>query len=168
MFHGSILSCFPALHRYRSLQNLRWRHGPYLGSWRGFKEQSLCAVRIPEGTTSDGHELCPFKTPLFEAARFAVVASDHDHALIQPVALDYSHLHGLPIARQWRQHIAWPGDVGLAESLLPLIRKGALDVTIHCGEPIIFTADSKRKIVAQQSRQSIRALLGKASLDSPL
>lgn len=123
-------------------------------------------VLFPEGTTSDGHQMVPFKTPLFEAARFALVTSDQDHAVVQPVAIDYTRLHGLPLGRQWRQRVAWPGEVGLGEHLLPLIEKGALDVTVHFGEPILFTAQSKRKEVAAQARASIRAMLGTEPLDS--
>ena len=116
-------------------------------------------VLFPEGTTSDGHELYPFKTALFEAARFALVASEEDHALIQPVALSYSRIHGLPIGRQWRQQVAWPGDVGLGEHFLPFIAIGAVDVTICFGEPILFTPESNRKEVAAEARQKIRAML---------
>lgn len=123
-------------------------------------------VLFPEGTTSDGNLLYPFKTPLFEAARYALVASEQDHAVIQPVAIEYASLHGLPISRQWRPLIAWPGDVGLAEHFLPLVARGALDVTVHFGEPILFTAESKRKIVAAQARANIRAMLTGEALDS--
>lgn len=123
-------------------------------------------VLFPEGTTSDGNLLYPFKTPLFEAARYALVTSKQDHAVIQPVAIEYAKLHGLPISRQWRQLVAWPGEVGLAEHFLPLVAGGALDVTLHFGEPILFTAESKRKIVAAQARANIRAMLTGEALDS--
>ncbi len=116
-------------------------------------------VLFPEGTTSDGHGLYPFKTTLFEAARFALVTSEQDHAIIQPVAVDYSRLHGLPLGRQWKQRVAWPGDVSLGEHMDPLIKRGALDVTVHFAEPILFTPDSKRKIVAAQAVGAINSLL---------
>ena len=123
-------------------------------------------VLFPEGTTSDGHTMVAFKTPLFEAARFALVASGEERAFIQPIAIDYTHIHGIAIGRQWMQQVAWPGDVSLGEHFLPLIKKGALDVTLHCGQPIIFTAESNRKEIAAQARRSLHALLGKAPLDS--
>lgn len=116
-------------------------------------------VLFPEGTTSDGHGLYPFKTTLFEAARFALVASDQDHAVIQPVALNYNRLHGLPLGRQWRQKVAWPGDVGIGEHLAPLVKDGALDVAVHFGDPIFFTAESKRKLVAAEAQASIIKML---------
>lgn len=116
-------------------------------------------VLFPEGTTTDGNFLDPFKTTLFEAVRFALIASPVEKALVQPVAIDYTHLHGLPISRADRPHVAWPGEIGLIESLVPILRAGALDVTIRFGEAIPFDEDSNRKIVSAAARDSIRHML---------
>ena len=116
-------------------------------------------VLFPEGTTTDGNRLSPFKTALFEAAKIALLKSPVETAVVQPVAIDYSHLHGLPIARAERPHVAWPGEVGLAESVIPLVRKGALDVTVHVAEPIILTEQSNRKQIAAAATESIRSML---------
>ncbi len=116
-------------------------------------------VLFPEGTTTDGNMLAAFKTPLFEAARFALVASPVEEALVQPVAIDYSHIHGLPIGRAERPHVAWPGDLGLGESLIPILKKGALDVTVHLSDPIAFTEQSKRKIVSAEACEAIGNML---------
>ena len=124
-------------------------------------------VLYPEGTTSDGHELLPFKTPLFEAARRNSMDNGIDETIVLPVAIDYSHLHGLPIGRQWRQHVAWPGDVGLGEHFLPLVEKGALDVVVHVGQPIRFDRDMNRKVVSAQCAGQIRSML-RAGSSNPL
>lgn len=116
-------------------------------------------VLFPEGTTSDGNQLLPFKTPLFEAAKIALARSPVETAAVQPAAIDYTHLHGLPLGRAGRPHVAWPGELGLGESLLPVIRKGALDVTVHLGETITLTDTSNRKIVAQNAASAIRSML---------
>jgi len=116
-------------------------------------------VLFPEGTTTDGNGLSPFKSPLFEAVRIALASSPVEEAIVQPVAIDYSHIHGLPIGRAERPHVAWTGDLGLAESLFPIIKTGALDVTIHLGEPIVFTEQSNRKIVSAESAAAIGNML---------
>lgn len=116
-------------------------------------------VLFPEGTTSDGHGLYPFKTPLFEAVRFAVQSSDDASAAVQPVTLRYERLHGLALGRQWRQHVAWPGEVGLGEHFLPLVGTGALDVTVNMAQPIIITGDTRRKAIATACRSAIFARL---------
>lgn len=116
-------------------------------------------VLFPEGTTSDGNSLYPFKTPLFEAAKLALADSSQDTAAVQPCAICYSHIHGLPINRAERPHVAWPGDVGLGESLLRILRTGALDVVVCFAQPIKLDRDSNRKVVAAEAASSIRTML---------
>ncbi len=122
-------------------------------------------VLFPEGTTSDGNGLLPFKTPLFEAAKLALKESPVETASVQPCAICYSHLHGLAIGRAERPHIAWPGEIGLGESLLDIAAEGALDVTVEIGEPIELAEDSNRKIIAAQAADALRQMLS-MSLDS--
>ena len=116
-------------------------------------------VLFPEGTTSDGNGLLPFKTPLFEAAKLALANSPVEEAVVQPVALHYTRLHGLHLGRARRPHVAWPGDVGLAESLIPLVKTGALDVVVKIGDPIVLRENSHRKIIAAEAHSAIRRLL---------
>jgi len=124
-------------------------------------------ILFPEATTTDGNALAPFKTPLFEAAKRAIHRADLDHATIQPVALDYTRLAGLPIGRADRPHVAWPGEVGLAESLIPLVRSGALDVHVHLGSPVLMYEDSNRKHVAAETGKAIRDMLALDTRLSP-
>ncbi len=116
-------------------------------------------VLFPEATTTDGNKLHAFKTPLFEAARFALVQAKMEQALIQPVAINYNRLHGLPMDRHWRTYVAWPGEIGLGESMIPLVRRGALDVTVQIGEPIAFDHRSNRKEISAATHSAIRKLL---------
>lgn len=113
-------------------------------------------VLFPEGTTSDGNALLPLKTPLFEAAKLALAKTGLEQATVLPVALRYDRLHGLPVGRAERAEIAWPGEIGLGENLLPLVAKGALDVTVHCGPPLHLDAQSNRKVIAAQAANAIR------------
>lgn len=116
-------------------------------------------VLFPEGTTSDGHGLLPFKTPLFEAAKMALINSPVETAIVQPVAINYTRLHGLPLGRALQRHVAWPGEIGLGESLIPLVKEGALDVTVHVGEPITLSETSNRKIIAAKAATTIRTMM---------
>jgi len=118
-------------------------------------------VLFPEGTTSDGNSLLPFKTPLFEAAKLALKESPVETAWVQPCAIRYSHVHGLAIGRAERPHVAWPGEIGLGESLLDIAAEGALDVTFHIGEPIELNETSNRKHIAAQAIDALRDMLAK-------
>lgn len=116
-------------------------------------------VLFPEGTTSDGMGLLPFKTPLFEAAKIALAKSPVTEAMVQPVALRYSHLSGMPMGRAEMPHVAWPGEIGLGESLLPIIARGAMDVAVHLAQPITMDENANRKLVAAQASAAIRQML---------
>lgn len=122
-------------------------------------------VLFPEGTTTDGNLLDPFKTSLFEAAKIALKQSPVETALVQPASIAYTHLHGLPICRAERPHVSWPGEIGLGESLLPIFKQGALDVCIRLGEPIVLTETSHRKTVARDAAESIRSMLDSSQVD---
>ena len=122
-------------------------------------EERQIIVLFPEGTTTDGNQLAPFKTPLFEAAKIALNNSPVDTALVQPVSICYTKLHGLPIGRADRPHVAWPGEIGLGESFFPVLQQGALDVRVQLGVPIVLTEQSNRKIIARESVASIRSML---------
>ena len=118
-------------------------------------------VLFPEGTTSDGHDLLPFKSALFEAVRFALVESGVEHGTVQPLAIDYHAQGGLPLGRAERSRVAWPGEIGLGESLIETFGRGALDVALRFGAPITLTPDSHRKAISAAAFDAIRALLSR-------
>ena len=122
-------------------------------------------VLFPEGTTTDGNLLAPFKTSLFEAAKIALKQSPVETALVQPASIEYTHLHGLLICRAERPHVSWPGELDLGESLIPIFKQGALDVTIRLGEPIILEDSTHRKAVARDAVESIRSMLDSSQRD---
>lgn len=120
-------------------------------------------VLFPEGTTSDGHQVLPFKTALFEAARFALVEGEMERGAVQPVGLDYARAHGMALDRAGRARFAWPGEIGLGESLIDTFGGTALDVVVRFGHPIELTPQSDRKAVSAQARGAIRDLLAPRS-----
>lgn len=122
-------------------------------------------VLFPEGTTTDGNLLATFKTSLFEAAKIALKQSPVETAVVQPASIQYTHLHGLPLCRAERPHVAWPGELELGESLIPIFKHGALDVTIKLGTPIILEETTHRKIVARDAVGSIRSMLDSSQVD---
>jgi 1-acyl-sn-glycerol-3-phosphate acyltransferase len=124
-------------------------------------------VLFAEGTTSDGNLLLPFKSTLFAAARIAVEANGGAPVAIQPVAIAYTRLHGMPMGRQHRPHAAWIGDSLLVPHLTALLREGAVDVEVRFGEAVAFGPDSKRKAAASQVEEQVRTMMA-AALRQPL
>lgn len=116
-------------------------------------------VLFAEGTTSDGNAVLPFKTALFGAAQGSLAASGREGVLVQPVAVAFIGVHGMPLGRYHRPLAAWPGDVPLKPHLLRFLREGAFDVEISFGEPLLFTAGSDRKAIAAACHREVSRML---------
>lgn len=122
-------------------------------------------VLFAEGSTGDGNFLLPFKSTLFGAANLTLAASGEDRVHIQPLALAYTRLHGLPMGRTHRPAASWIGDADLVPHLMGLLRGGAMDAELHFGEPIEFDAASNRKTVTREIEQRVRAMVADALAD---
>jgi 1-acyl-sn-glycerol-3-phosphate acyltransferase len=122
-------------------------------------------VLFAEGTTSDGNLLKPFNSTLFGAAKMALEAAPQGKVFIQPVAIAYTRLHGMPLGRDKRGHVAWIGDQDLLPHVVTLLRGGALDAEIRFGEPVEFNAASKRKETARRVEEEVRAMFVSAIRD---
>jgi 1-acyl-sn-glycerol-3-phosphate acyltransferase len=97
---------------------------------------------FPEGTTSDGVGLLPFKSSLLSA-----LDPPPPGIAIQPVWLDY----GPDVAR-----IAWVGEEhGLHNFLKILARRKSVPVTVHFLPPLTADESANRKVMAAAARERI-------------
>jgi 1-acyl-sn-glycerol-3-phosphate acyltransferase len=119
-----------------------------------------------EGTTGDGNMVLPFKTTLFGAANMLLSASEHDRLWIQPVAVAYTRVQGLPMGRRHRPLVSWIGDQEMVPHLLAVLRESAVDVEVHFGEPVAFEPGSNRKQVAREVEEHVRRMM-RAALAEP-
>lgn len=109
---------------------------------------------FPEGTTTDGQSLLPFKT-----AMLRVLEPPPPGVLVQPVVLDYG-----PVA-EW---IGWIGEEsGVDNALRVLSRKGSFRLDVHYLEPFDPRDHPGRKAIAAQARAQIVPAL-EAALGKPL
>ena len=101
---------------------------------------------FPEGTTTDGQSLLPFKTSML-----SVLEPPPPGVLVQPVILDYG-----PVA-EW---IGWIGEEGgLNNAKRVLSRKGSFKVRLHNLEPFSPEDFKGRKAIANESRRRIEEAL---------
>lgn len=99
---------------------------------------------FPEGTTSDGVALLPFKSSLLAAVEGA------GEATVQPVALDYEEA----------AEIAWPsGETGAANLRRVLSRTRPVRLTIRFLEPLAGPALRDRKTMAAAAQAAIAEAL---------
>jgi 1-acyl-sn-glycerol-3-phosphate acyltransferase len=106
-------------------------------------------VLFAEGTASDGNKVLPFRSALIGAAHKAM--DGEKSATVQPVALAYTRMHGLPIGRQHRTKVSWFGDMDLMPHLKAVLSSGAIDVEVVFGPIHELTSQSDRKDVAGQA-----------------
>lgn len=108
------------------------------------KEENLCL--FPEGTTTDGTELKPFKSSLFQAAINA-------EADIWPLAIHYpAALGGTNTA------IAYAGETTMLQSLWAVLKQREIIVELRFASPI-HACGKERRHLAHQARGAISSLL---------
>jgi 1-acyl-sn-glycerol-3-phosphate acyltransferase len=113
---------------------------------------------FPEGTTTDGLRVQPFKTTLFGAFFSADLPAD---IAVQPVSLIYHAPPGTP-----RRFYGWWGDMAIARGILEVLatpRQGAVEVVFHPALPI--AEQTGRKALAAAAERAVRAPLEGADLD---
>lgn len=119
-------------------------------------------VLFAEGTTSDGNFLLPFKSALFGAVGVRAGHQEkpgREPVHVQPVAVTYTDLHGVPMGRYDRPVAAWPGDVALGPHVAGVFASGAVDVSVRFGEPIITTDMPNRKTLAAACEDAVRDMI---------
>lgn len=116
-------------------------------------------VLFPEGTTSDGNYVLPFKSALFGAVQQAQDDLVDHELFIQPVSIAYLTSHGIPLNRVNRDLASWPGDVELLPHLKNILLEGSIGVEITYAEPIKYTEDMTRAEIAKQCESAVRSCL---------
>jgi 1-acyl-sn-glycerol-3-phosphate acyltransferase len=87
----------------------------------------------------------------------------HETVWIQPVAIRYARIHGLPVGRADRPNLAWYGDMDLIPHLCGVFMLRAVDVEIVWGEPVAFTRAANRKGAAAELEARVRQMLRRAA-----
>ena len=85
-------------------------------------------ILFPEGTTSDGTRVLPFRSAFLSVA---------DHArVVQPVSIVFDRLGGLPACRRDRPLFAWYGDMDLGSHFWRLARRSKTRATVVLHAPL--------------------------------
>ena len=106
-------------------------------------------VLFPEGTSSDGNRVLPFKSALMAVAQMAVGSGDDaEPVYVQPVSITYTKLCGIPMGRQFRPYFAWYGDMDLGPHLWEAFSLGPFEVVVEFHEPVTIDTQGSRKIIA--------------------
>jgi lyso-ornithine lipid O-acyltransferase len=112
-------------------------------------------ILFPEGTSSDGNRVLPFKSALFSVA-------DTADLTVQPVSIAYTRLDGMPIGRRLRPLFAWYGSMAMAPHLWTMLGLGTVEVVVEFHQPTTFAACGSRKGLARYCEERVAAGLASA------
>lgn len=116
-------------------------------------------VLFPEGTSSDGNRVLPFKSAFLAVAETEV---DGRPVTVQPVTIAYTRLHGMPVGRRFRHYYAWYGDMDMFPHLWRMLSLGRSVVEIEFHTPLTIEAFDNRKQLAAVCQQVIAEGLSQA------
>ena len=132
-------------------------------------------VLFPEGTSSDGNQVLPFKSALMSVAQLTIVNGEEDREddlVVQPLSVAYTKLYGMPMGRYFRPFFAWYGDMELFPHLWEAFSLGPIEVVVEYHKPVTIREIGNRKALAayceDRCREGlIRALRGGTPAETP-
>ncbi len=111
-------------------------------------------ILFPEGTSSDGNRVLPFKSALFSVAERRPRG---EALLVQPISIAYTRLDGMPMGRYLRPHFAWYGDMEMASHLWHAIGLGQVTVTVEFHPPVTVDDFASRKALSEHCQARVAA-----------
>jgi lyso-ornithine lipid O-acyltransferase len=108
-------------------------------------------ILFPEGTSSEGNAVLPFKSSLFSV----VDGPEMAHVRIQPVTICYTHLDGLPLLRAQRHRVAWVGDMDFGPHALGVLSLGKIRALVQYHPPVERSAFANRKELAKYCEDTV-------------
>jgi len=112
-------------------------------------------ILFPEGTSSDGSRVLPFRTAFFAVAETRAGEDPKQLPIIQPVSIVYDRLGGLPAGRATRPIFAWYGDMDIASHFGRLCQYVGLRGTVLLHAPINPAHFADRKALSQACWQIV-------------
>jgi 1-acyl-sn-glycerol-3-phosphate acyltransferase len=109
-------------------------------------------IAFPEGTSTDGTGILPFRTGIFQAAVEAAVP-------VVPAAIRYDALDGEPITTSSREVVGWYDNQPFLSHLLALGAHHTVDATVMYAPPLL-PPHTDRRTLASEAEAAVRALLG--------
>lgn len=106
-------------------------------------------ILFPEGTTSDGTRVLPFRSALLGALHLGPLEAGGKSAVVQPVSVVYDRLNGLPVARKNRPTFAWYGDMDIGTHAWRLATEPHARATVMLHAPIDPESFASRKALTE-------------------
>jgi len=108
-------------------------------------------ILFPEGTSSDGNRVLPFRSALLGAAEppRGGDGANMPELQVQPVSVSYTKLDGCPLGYHLRPLVAWYGDMDLAPHLFSLAGLGRIEVVVEFHPVTTLAEQGNRKALTE-------------------
>jgi 1-acyl-sn-glycerol-3-phosphate acyltransferase len=144
-----IISTIARLGRTVFVSRVRASTGKERDTMRAVLRAGDNLILFPEGTSSDGSRVLPFRTSFFALAEARGGENLAELPLIQPVSVVYDRLGGLPAGRASRPVFAWYGDMDIASHFWRLAQHIGLRATVLLHTPLDPARFTDRKALSQ-------------------
>ena len=121
--------------------------------------ESRNLILYPEGTSTDGFHVEPFKSSLFQAAE---LEPDQPKVMIQPLTIAYTRHRGQPMDQWMRDHYAWYGDMPFASHMFKALGSVGVEVELIFHPPVSVADFESRKECARYCGQAVTDGLAQA------
>ena len=109
---------------------------------------------FPEGTSTDGSYVLPFKSALFSAVERAPQSVK---PVVQPITVAYMRIDGHLPDQRTRPFVAWYGDMDFLPHLWGVFQLGGIGVEVTFHEPAPDSCAGSRKALAAHCEGVIKA-----------
>ncbi len=101
-------------------------------------------VIFPEGTSSDGNRVLPFKSSLFNIFEKNL----NSKILIQTITIVYKKINGIPMNRTERKNITWHSNMDLIPNIFNVLKKLSIEVEVIFNDEFLPSKEYDRKKLA--------------------
>ncbi len=123
-----------------------------VGKMAGLLRNKVNVLFFPEGTSTNGEALWPFKSAFFEAPLEA-------YAPIVPVSIVYHRVNGAPVSRENRDLLYWYGEMTFVDHFFRLLGCRCVDVEVKVHAPVevsgMLGQAERRKLAAQEAYAAV-------------
>lgn len=122
-------------------------------------EQNKSIIFFPEGTSSNGLTVLPFKSSLFSLAEKRL--PNGEAITVQPVTIVCTGICGKKMTKDLMPHYAWYGDMTLVPHLWTAFKLGEFELEIVFHKPVSIDNFANRKELSKHCQSEIETGMSK-------
>lgn len=111
-------------------------------------EDGFRVLFFPEGTSSDGRQVLPFKSAFFTTIL-------KNSAPLLSICINYTHANGEPFTDKYRDEVFFYGDHSFIGQILQTLKLKSLNVSVKIFPPILAASAETRHQLAQKSHHLV-------------